>query len=293
VADPRAAGTIYDLGYEHYAGPRRGRWYAFRTLVAFSFRAAFGTGRGQRAQVIPFIVCILVIVPAAMQVAFAAAMGRGELINYAQHLEFCSFFLALFAASQAPELIVGDRESGTLSLYLSRSLHPTDYALAKLVALALALLALTLGPQLVMFSGKVLTSETPWQAFLDEYKKLAPIVGGTLLASCYMAAIGLSLAVTAARRAYASAIIIAFFVLMPAVATVAGEIAQGDTKRYMVLFNPFLLMTGFANWLFDVQSNSYTLQHANLPGRYYLYVMAATCVIGVAALLYRFRKAEE
>ena len=46
----RAAGTIYDLGYQHYDGARYGRWHVIRTLTAFSFSAAFGSGRGSRAR---------------------------------------------------------------------------------------------------------------------------------------------------------------------------------------------------------------------------------------------------
>ncbi len=294
MADTRAAGTIYDIGYQHYAGVRRGRAYAFRTLVEFSFRAAFGSGRGQRAQAVPFLVCILVIAPAVVQVGVASMMGSGDVINYAQHLEFCAFFLALFSAAQAPELIVADRQSGSISLYLSRSLRPTDYALAKLVALVGALFVLTAGPQLFMFLGKVLASETPWRAFVNEWRKLGPILGGTLLAACYMASVGLALAALTARRAYASALVIAFFVLLPALSGIAGEIARGDARRYTVLANPFLLMTGFANWLFDIQARRGSLVvRAGLPPQLYLYVVAATCVVAIAVLLVRFRKAEE
>ncbi|HEY4659297.1 MAG TPA: ABC transporter permease subunit [Gemmatimonadaceae bacterium] len=293
MADERAAGTIYDIGYQHYDGPRRGRGYAFRTLFAFSFRTAFGQGRGQRAHLVPFLVSLLVVLPAIIPIGIASVSGQTAAINYAQHLEFSAFFLALFTAGQSGELIVADRETGTLSLYLSRSLHSTDYALAKLVALAAAILALTLVPQLMMFTGKVFLSETPWTAFQGEWKKLIPMVGGTLLASFYLAAVGLALAATSRRRNYASAMVIAYFVVLPALSGIATEIARGDAKRYMVLLNPFLLMTGFANWLYDVQARRGMLRRADLPGELYLYVIAGTCALAIAGLLWRYWKAEE
>ena len=301
----RAAGTIYDLGYQHYDGPRLGRWSVIRTLAAFSFRTAFGTGRGSKAQIVPYFVLLLVYLPAVIMVGIASALGRPETINYAQYLPAVTFFLALFTAAQAAEVIVTDRQYGVLSLYLSRALHITDYVAAKLVAFTGALLVLTLGPQLVLFSGKILIAAAPWDAFTTNYKDLWPILGGTLLAACYMSFVGLALASFAARRAYAAASVIAFFVLMPAVADIARVIiTHPNNRRYALLANPFVVITGFANWLFDVQANARvpnqlgaraaarTLARAALPGEYYLYVMLGTCVIALTLLILRYRRTE-
>ena len=294
MAEPRAAGTIYDLGYRHYDGERRGRGYAFRTLFGHSFRTAFGVGRGQKAQQLPVLVALLVVIPAAILVAIGSATGQPSLINYAQHIQITAFFLALFTAGQAPEVIVGDREAGTLALYYSRSLHTTDYAMAKLLALAAALLALTLGPQLLMFTGKVLLSETPWAAFKGEWTKLMPMAGGTILIACYMAAVGLSLAAPAAKRASSSELVIAFYIIMPALQGLAYQIARGsERQKYTVLLNPFTVMDGFGNWLYDIEAKRSLVARAALPGRDYLYVVAVTCVVAIATLLYRYRKSEE
>jgi ABC-2 type transport system permease protein len=294
MPEERAAGTIYDIGYQHYDGVRLGRANAIRTLIGFSFNAAFGHGRGQKAQIIPFLVCVLVIAPTFIQIAMAAATGQVQIINYAQHLEFTALFLALFAASQAPELIVADRQYGVLPLYLSRSLRATDYALAKLVALVAAMLLLTLGPQLTLFVGRVLISDTPWKTFADNWKLLGPIAGGSLLAACYMGAVGLALASFSARRAYASAAVIAFFVLMPAVAGIATPIVHGDARRYTVLVNPFMVIVGFANWLFDVQDKRRAFMgNIGVPGQLSLYVAAGTCALAVVLLVFRYRKAAE
>lgn len=301
----RAAGTIYDLGYQHYDGPRLGRWSVIRTLSAFSFRTAFGTGRGSKAQIVPYLVLLLVYLPAVIMVGMASALGRTEIISYAQYLPAVTFFLALFTAAQSAEVIVTDRQYGVLSLYLSRALNVNDYIAAKLIAFTGALLVLTLGPQLVLFSGKILIAAAPWDAFKTNYKDLWPILGGTLLAACYMSFIGLALASFAARRAYAAASVIAFFVLMPAVSNIARVIITNpDNQRYTVLGNPFIVITGFCNWLFDVQANARvpnqfgargaarTLARAGLPGEYYLYVMLGTCVVALALLVLRYRRTE-
>ena len=300
----RAAGTIYDLGYQHYDGPRYGRWHAIRTLTAFSFKAAFGRGRGSKAQIIPGLVMLLLFLPVAVQVAIASATGNLQIINYAGYMGGVTFFLALFVAAQAPEVIVTDRQYGVLSLYLSRSLSSIDYIGAKLAAFTAAMIVLTTGPQLLLFFGKVLASPTPWQQFTGDYKTLLPILGGTILAACYMSFIGLSLAAFSARRSYGAASVMAFFVLMPAVANIARVIiTTEDHRRYTVLSNPFLVMTGFANWLFDVQVNLRqrnqfnagairSVARAALPGQYYLYVIGGTCVLALGLLLLRYRKTE-
>ena len=189
MSEVRAAGTIYDLGYQRYGGERLGRAFAVRTLGLFSFRSAFGLGRGERAKVIPMIVAAICFLPALVQVSIASASGMSGLINYPEHLRFTAFFIALFTAAQAPELIVTDRQHGVLSLYLSRPLRSTDYALAKLGAFVAAILVLALGPQLVLFTGKVFLNATPWTAFVDEYAQLVPIVGGTLVVSIFLASV--------------------------------------------------------------------------------------------------------
>ena len=49
------AGSIYDLGYRHYEGKRRGRGYAIWSLYVESLRSVWGFGRPTRAKAAPFI----------------------------------------------------------------------------------------------------------------------------------------------------------------------------------------------------------------------------------------------
>ena len=75
MAEPRAAGTIYDLGYQPYLGARLGRANAVRNLFVFSFRTAFGLGRGSRSKAIPMIVVAIVTLVALAMIFMAAATG--------------------------------------------------------------------------------------------------------------------------------------------------------------------------------------------------------------------------
>jgi len=293
VAEPRAAGTIYDLGYQPYTGVRHGRAYAIRSLFGFSFQTAFGVGRGDKAKSMPALVVAAVYLPAVVMIGVASATGQTAAIGYAPFLQFTAFLIALFAAAQAPELIVADRQQGILSLYLSRPLKALDYALAKLAALTAAMLVITLGPQLLLFVGRVFLADAPWSAFRGEWAKLFPIVGGTLLTSLFIASIGLVLASFASRRGYASAAVIVFFLLAPAVVEMFRAVTSGDVKRYSVLAHPVYLITGYTEWLFEIEARRRSaVGRADLPGQLYMYVMLAACALCITVLLRRYRRME-
>ena len=293
MSEPRAAGTIYDLGYQAYTGPRFGRFYAIRSLYQFSFQQAFGLGRGEKAKSMPFLVVAIVYLVAIVQIIAESATGQPRFINYANFLEFSAFLLALFAAAQAPELIIADKQHGVLSLYLSRPLRASDYAWAKLAALVAAMLVITLGPQLLLFTGKVAIAETPWKTFTTEWPKLLPILGGSILTSVFVASISLMLASFASRRGYGTASVIVFFLLMPALVTMFRTVTSGDLRRYAILAHPVFLIVGFANWLFEIEARRRSVVgRAELPGTLYLFVLLAVSALCVAMLLRRYRKLE-
>ena len=293
MAEPRAAGAIYDLGYRPYTGERFGRGYAIRSLFRFSFLAAFGVGRGERAKGVPFLVFAIVYMTAMVQIVAASATGNQSYINYANFLEFSSFLLALFAAAQAPELIVADKQHGVLSLYLSRPIKSTDYAIAKLLALVAAMLVITLGPQLLLFIGKVFNAPEPWPAFKGEWVKLFPIIGGSVATAAFVASISLLLASLASRRGYGSAAVIAFFLLTPALIEIFRVVASGDLRRYSTLAHPIYLIVGFSNWLFEIEARRRSVVgRADLPGTYYLFVIVGVCVFCTTMLLRRYRRVD-
>jgi ABC-2 type transport system permease protein len=82
MAEPRAAGTIYDLGYQQYGGARLGRVNAVRNLFTFSFRSAFGLGRGSRSKVSQLSCVVVTMVALAMIVM--AGHRRPSIVNYAR-----------------------------------------------------------------------------------------------------------------------------------------------------------------------------------------------------------------
>jgi ABC-2 type transport system permease protein len=285
--------AIYDLGYQRYNGPKHGRGHSFRTLMMFSLRAAFGMGRGEQARRVPVLVAVFVFLPALVQIGVASATSMINFISYANYLEYSGFAIALFVAAQAPELIVTDKNNGALALYLSRPIRATDYAWAKLAALATATAVLTVGPQLMLFLARVFLPESPWKAFKDEAMKLLPIFGGSLLVSIFFAAVALALSSFAIKRAFGSAAVIAFFLLTPAFSSITQVIATGDLKRWAVMLNPVLVVSGYSKWLFELEaSRRSTIGRADLPGQAYMWVILAVSALAIALLVSRYRKNE-
>ncbi|HEX3865936.1 MAG TPA: ABC transporter permease subunit [Gemmatimonadaceae bacterium] len=287
----QTAAAIYDLGYQRYTGVRRGRLYAIRALLAFTYRSAFGIGRGQKAKTMPSVLTGVVYLWAAGQIMFASSAGLTEFINYANFFEFTTLIVALFAAAQAPECIVTDKQQGVISLYLSRPLYASDYALAKIGGLTAAMLVITLGPQLLLFAGKMAISASPWSAFEGEWTKLFPIVGGTVLASVFIASVALLLSSFTSRRGYGTAAVIVFFLLAPVVVNMFRAVTTGGVRRYSLLLHPMYLMVGFANWLFDIEAKRRTVVgRADLPGSTYLMALVMYSVLCVVLLMRRVRR---
>ena len=61
---PETVGTIYDLGYRHYEGPRLGRRGAIGAIVGAGLRAVFGLGRSGRSKILPWGALVLGLLPA-------------------------------------------------------------------------------------------------------------------------------------------------------------------------------------------------------------------------------------
>lgn len=282
---------IYDLGYQRYTGARHGRAHAVRELFLFSLRAAFGVGRGEQARRLPVIVAALAFAPALVQVGVASSTGMINFISYGNYLEFAVVILALFVAGQAPELLVTDKQTGALTLYLARPLQATDYAWAKVAALTAAMTMMALVPQLILYSAKVFLAQEPWTAFRQYWAEIVPIVVGALLIALFLASVALALSSFAVKRAYASAAVIGFFLLTPAISELVRLVVTGDFRRWAILLNPVLLTSGFSKWLFEIEaSRRSAVGRADLPGQAYLWVLLAVSAAATLLLLSRYRK---
>src|SRR6266436_3152879 len=157
-------GAVYDRGYRPYDGPRGGRNAARLALYRASIRRALGLRRSWRQKVAPFVLLGIVTIPAVINVGIAYLTrntpGRQiEFITYRDYVGVSSALL-VFVALTAPDIVCPDRRQRVLPLLFARPLTGADYVLAKVGALATILFAFSFLPQVLLFVGQALVSDS-------------------------------------------------------------------------------------------------------------------------------------
>ncbi len=156
-------GELFDLGYQHYRGPREGRMRARKAVFVNGFRTTLGLGRGSLAKVLPILFFACVMAPAII-IALVAARVEGlvdGLPDASLYYQIVSIFLILFSAIIAPELLCPDRRNGAISLYLVRPLTVTEYVVGRWLAFFSITLLLVYSGQIVLLVGLVLSAADP------------------------------------------------------------------------------------------------------------------------------------
>jgi ABC-2 type transport system permease protein len=288
-------GSIYDLGYQGYTGPRLGRRHAVAALFRESLRATFGIGRGGRSKIAPFGLAGLALLPALVAVGIAGLAsqlplgnGSGEVrpIRYENYYGLIAQLLFTFAAAQAPELLGRDLRHHVLSLLFSRALRRTDYVLAKVGALVTALLIVQLLPQAIVFVGRALASTDVSGSIAADAGMLPAIIGQAALVAILLGAISLAIASFSARRSYATAAIIVAFIVPPLAGGLLRNLAESpDAARIVSLLSPPDLLDATNRWLFDLPSSSRVVAGGPLPAA--VAVVIAGIALGVLVRRYQ------
>jgi ABC-2 type transport system permease protein len=285
------SGNIYDLGYQGYDGPRLGRAAVAVGFLRQTLRAAYGIGRGGRAKIAPFLLLILALLPALLAVgisALAAQTGAGRAlsanspIRHDTYQSLTSTLIMLFCAAQAPELFGRDQRYGVLPLFFSRVLTRIDYALARTGGLFLAVLLVSLVPQVVLTLGSVLAAADPVTGFGDDLPDIPRYLAVSIVGSGLLAAVSAAIAAWTPRRAYATAAIIAVFIIPPIIVALIANLAVGDLAQALVLLSPGDVVEGLNAAVFGtIAEGSPAVVAANLPGWTYV----ASSLIGIGACL--------
>lgn len=293
---PAPTGSIYDLGYRGYDGPRFGRVTVGLGLLGQTLREAFGIGRGGRAKVAPFVLLILNALPAVLAVGFTALArqsGAGDLLETANPIRHDAYWsitstlVMLFCAAQAPELFGRDLRYGVLPLYFSRVLTRTDYGLARTGGLFIAILIVTLLPQIILSVGAILAATDPVRGLQDELPEIPRYLGVTLLGSAVFAGVSSVVASYTPRRAYSVATIIGVFIIPPIVVGVIAALSVPDVARVLLLTSPSDVVDGVNGAIYGpLRIGEETIILATLDGWVYV-VAAAAYVVGSLAIVIR------
>jgi ABC-2 type transport system permease protein len=299
-------GVIHDLGYQSYHGLRHGRRRIVAALAWHSFRSAFGLGRGARAKIIPVLVSVALLLPAAIN-AFAMSDTGTRIVDYDTYVPALrSLVLIVFVAVQAPELVSRDLRNRVLPLYFSRPIKPADYPLAKYLGFSGALLALLGVPLLALYAGAV-ANVHGGSAVWAETRALIPGLLVALMWALTLAAVGLFLASLNARRGFATGTVAIALLLTYTLAEIllqtesqsavqgrrvglAGPQVITSAEKVGGLFSPFTLFDGVRMWL-GAPDQANGVPDPGAFGAVYalvLIALVAACLYGLAA---RYRKA--
>ena len=289
-------GSIYDIGYRRYEGPRLGRAHAIRSLFTHSLRSSFGIGRGGRAKVAPIILGALALIPAIAIVAAMTLVGQFGIgsqfaasspIRYDTYFASISTIIVLFCAAQAPELFGRDQRHGVLALYFARALRRSDYALARIGGFVIALLILELLPQVVLFLGRVLLSPDIPHAVGEDLPSVGPVLVQSALSAALLGGLSMAVSAFSPRRAYAVAGIIALFTIPSIVSGIVASVGSSTIGTWLILLSPTSILDGTNGILFGTPLVS-DFSVIDLPDIAYLGAAAVGIVGSIAIAVRRF-----
>ncbi len=291
-------GAVYDRGYRPYAGPRGQRGTATMALWRASIRRALGLRRSWRQKVAPFVLLAVVTLPAVINVGIGyvtrdRVVNRIEIVTYRDYVGVSSALL-LFVAIIAPDVMCPDRRQRVLPLMFARPLTGFDYVLAKFGAIASIMFAFSVLPQMVLFLGNMLVSNSALDYLTGHLDILWKVPLAVLVLAVYYAIIGVAVSSLTDRRIVAGACIIGIFL----VTSIAGGVLVGDNFRRRggspaAVINLLQLPLHLRDIIFLGMVNPrWTLNEVPNGGLLALGVYVLVLVTGAAILLWRYRWVE-
>jgi ABC-2 type transport system permease protein len=251
-------GELFDLGYQHYDGPREGRARARKAVFFDGFRTTLGLGRGAGAKVLPMLLFGSAMAPAVI-LALIASLSEGQLDlpGHPEYYQIVTVVLLIFAAIIAPELLCPDRRNGVISLYLVRPPNITDYVAARWLAFFAITLLLVYSGQMMLLAVLILSASDPVDYIKDNWLDIPLIL-----------AAGFLLAAFTDRRALAAAFVIGIFVISTAASGILTgcdeggghrdgaecEPITGDAGKWLSMVNISRAPTYVNNMIFDADS---------------------------------------
>jgi ABC-2 type transport system permease protein len=293
------SGAVYDRGYRPYEGPRGRRGAATFALYKASMRRALGIRRSWRQKVAPFSLLAVVTIPAIVNVGIGYVTRdrfiteRIQIISYREYVGV-SAALLLFVALVAPDVICPDRRQRVLPLMFARPITGFDYVAAKLGAIVTIVFAFSFLPQVVLFVGNMLVSDSALDYFTGHLGVIWRVTLAVGLLAVYYAVVGLAISSLTDRRIVAGASIIGLLL----VTSIAAGIFVGDPEvnggsaaaLVNVLAMPLYLRDVIFLGHVSVRS---PLSGVNNGALLALLVYIAVVVTGTAVLLRRYRWVEK
>jgi len=252
-------------------------------------KRAMGIRKIWTAKVLPFLLYLAATVPLVVMIGVNALVPGADFATYSDYLAVVFVIVGIFVATTAPEMLCVDRREGTLDLYFSRVISRSDYVLAKVVAMTLLTMTLSLVPLVILWLGRQLVSDSPWREMrANAHELLRVVVVGALIA-VVLGTIGLVISSLTDRKAIAVTIIFLGFVGTTGFANGALVLLEDEGwSRYLILLSILDTFEGIYDHVIDDNVTGSAIAQANLPLAVYLGYVGALVVAGVLFLRWRY-----
>ncbi|MGD8277056.1 MAG: hypothetical protein PVH00_03470 [Gemmatimonadota bacterium] len=239
-------GTVFDIGYQRYTGPREGRFRARLAVFKDGVRTALGLGRGGRAKILPWLFIGILMLIALIMALVAGAVdrlggpGTAQQANLPSHSDYygiASIIFFVFSAVVAPELLCRDRREGVINLYLVRPLNGSDYIMARWCAFLAVMVVAAWLPQMILLAGLSMGDPTPVAYLRDHWLDIPRFLASGVAIALYTTTLALLTASFTTRRAYASVFLVGLFVITTPFTTALAMEMGGTAGQWISMFN--------------------------------------------------------
>ena len=287
---PQCYGEIFDRGYKHYDGPRRGRRGAITSLIGYSMKRAMGIRKSWTAKIMPFLLYLSASIPLVIMIGISAIVPELGFASYTDYFSGIFTLVGLFVAITAPEMICVDRHERTLPLYFSRAIYRRDYVQAKVVAMALLTMTMTALPGILLWLGRQLTAENIRQAMSDNIGDLGRVIFLGIITSVMLGSLALMISSFTSRKGVAITIIlIGFLVLTGAAQSSSILLEDYDWSRWLLLGDLATVVNSLSIHLFDDATGANRfVDHLDLSAGGIVIYMVALILISWLVLRWRY-----
>ena len=244
MTSPPRSGTVFDIGYQRYAGVREGVGRSRRAIFKDGVRIALGLGRGGRAKILPWAFIVILASIGLIMAMVAGAMARlggpqaaAQVPSHSDFYGIASIILFVFGAIIAPELICRDRREKSLTLYLVRPVTGSDYIASRWAAFLVVVVATAWLPQLILFIGLSMGNSDPVRYLATHWLDVPKFLLAGLVMAVYTTTLAMMTASFTTRRAYASVFLVGLFVITTPFTVGLSEEIGGKVGQWISMFN--------------------------------------------------------
>ena len=274
---PERTGTVFDIGYQSYAGEREGRSRAWKTMLWDSVKNGMGIGRGGWAKFLPWLVLSPTIATGLVfaaigaffeQIGFDVDESEGGLpVDLPGHLELTaviSFMILIFAAFVGPELVCPDRRNRVIHLYFVRPITLFDYLGARWCALFILLLAAAILPHITYWIGLLFGVADSLGHAQDNWLDIPRFVGNGIVFAIFTTSITIAISSMTDRRMIATLIIIGVIMIASIAPGIISIFNPSDTVAELINLVGLIDLSSYIvpSIFFDTYAEQYDLNIA-------------------------------